>query len=218
MSNSDWDELNRIFDEAIALSPIDRKAFLDQACKNEAIRIQVESLIRAYGEADHILHSLDQLVNIPSKPGYVTGDYLGHYKIVGEIGRGGMGVVYQAEDTKLLRLVALKFLPDHVDPALQAQDRFVNEARAASALDHPNLCTIHEISTHESRSFIAMAYYEGETLKEKIQHGPIPIQKAINYAHQLADGLSSAHKKGIVHEPELFEAVMKGYHVDTSDF
>jgi len=199
MSNSDWDELNRIFDEAIALSPLDRKAFLDQACKNEAIRIQVESLIRAYGEADNILHSIDQLVNIPSKPGYAAGDYLGHYKIVGEIGRGGMGIVYQAEDTKLRRPVALKFLPDHVDPTLQAQDRFVNEARAASTLNHPNLCTIHEISTHESRSFIAMAYYEGETLKERIKQGPIPIQQAINYAHQLADGLSSAHKRGIVH-------------------
>ncbi|MBX2821561.1 MAG: protein kinase [Rhodothermaceae bacterium] len=199
MRNSDWGELNRIFDEAIALSPLDRKAFLDQACTNKALRSHIESLIRAYGEADNILHSLDQLVNIPSKPGYVAGDYLGHYKIVGEIGRGGMGVVYQAEDTKLLRPVALKFLPNYIDPALQAQDRFVNEARAASALDHPNLCTIHEISTHENRSFIAMAYYDGETLREKITQGPIPIQQAINFAYQLADGLSSAHERGIVH-------------------
>jgi tetratricopeptide (TPR) repeat protein/predicted Ser/Thr protein kinase len=126
--------------------------------------------------------------------------FAGKYRIIEELGRGGMGVVYKAEDTKLKRHVGLKLLPPDLTRDTQAKERFILEARAASALDHPNICTIHEIDeTEDGRMFIAMAYYEGETLKAKIDRGPLDIEEALDTAIQIADGLSEAHEKGIIH-------------------
>jgi len=130
----------------------------------------------------------------------MIGSTISHYKIIEELGRGGMGVVYKAQDTKLNRLVALKFLPEEFTRNAQARERFVNEARAASALDHPNICTIYEIrETPEGQSFIAMSYYDGETLSDRIRHGLMGINDIIGIALQLADGLQAAHDHGIVH-------------------
>ncbi|MCH8034021.1 MAG: protein kinase [Bacteroidetes bacterium] len=123
-----------------------------------------------------------------------------HYKILEKLGEGGMGIVYKAIDTKLDRTVALKFLPSSLTSDKEAKDRFVREARAASALDHPNICTIHEINeTDDGQLFIAMAYYKGETLKKKIERGPFKIEEAIDIVSQVAEGLKRAHKKGIIH-------------------
>jgi len=111
-----------------------------------------------------------------------------------------MGVVYKAQDTKLDRKVALKFLPSHLHLDKEAEKRFISEAKAASSFDHPNICTIHEIGkTDDDQLFIAMACYEGETLKKKIEKGPIKIEEAIDIVNQVAEGLKRAHKKGIVH-------------------
>lgn len=124
----------------------------------------------------------------------------GKYEILGELGRGGMGVVYKAKDTKLMRTVALKFLPPELTSDQKYKDRFILEAQAASALDHPNICTIHEINeTDDEEIFIAMPCYEGETLKIRIQGKPLPIDLAIDIAIQVAQGLKKAHSKGIVH-------------------
>jgi serine/threonine-protein kinase len=124
----------------------------------------------------------------------------GKYKIIGELGRGGMGVVYKAEDIKLQRPVALKFLPHQWVSNPDARERFIQEARAASALDHPNICNIHEIAeTKDGQMYIAMAFYEGESLKEKIQRGPLGPDEAVQIARQVAQGLVKAHQKGIVH-------------------
>lgn len=123
-----------------------------------------------------------------------------HYKIKKELGRGGMGVVYQAEDTRLERQVALKFLPPHLGTDEEEKQRFVQEAKAASALDNPNICTIFEIGkTEDGQMYMAMAYYEGETLKQRIDRGPLPIEEAIDIALQIASGLARAHQKDIVH-------------------
>ncbi|TVL96589.1 MAG: hypothetical protein CV087_23600 [Candidatus Brocadia sp. WS118] len=125
---------------------------------------------------------------------------ISHYKILEKLGAGGMGVVYKAEDTKLKRNVALKFLPPELTRDLEAKKRFVNEAQAASGLDHQNICTIHEIDeTQDGQTFIVMAYYEGETLKEKFEHAPIKIEEVVEIAIQIAQGLAKAHEQLIVH-------------------
>jgi len=123
----------------------------------------------------------------------------GKYKIVEILGRGGMGIVYKAEDTKLKRFVALKFLPPELTRDEEARERFVLEARSAAALSHPNICTIHEIDEEKERSFIAMEYVEGKTLREEIEKGPLEVERALKIAKQIAEGLEEAHKKGIVH-------------------
>ena len=111
-----------------------------------------------------------------------------------------MGVVYQARDTKLGRLVALKFLPQQWSHDETAKQRFVREAQAASATDHPNICTIHDIETaDDGQLFIVMAFYEGPTLKQRLESGPLPIDEALEIATQIADGLARAHAQGVVH-------------------
>jgi len=123
----------------------------------------------------------------------------GRYKIMEELGRGGMGVVYKAKDTKLKRTVALKFLPPELTHVPEVKTRFMREAQAAAALDHPNICTVHEFDETEKTSFISMAYIEGQSLKEKIESGPMELDEALRIATQVAQGLQMAHKKGVVH-------------------
>jgi serine/threonine protein kinase/Tfp pilus assembly protein PilF len=130
----------------------------------------------------------------------MIGQTISHYKILEQIGSGGMGIVYKAEDTKLKRTVALKFLPPELTRDKEAKKRFLHEARAASALDHPNICSIYEIDeTEDGQMFMAMAYYEGQTLKDKLTSNPLHLTQAIDIAIQIAEGLNKAHQKGIVH-------------------
>jgi tetratricopeptide (TPR) repeat protein len=130
----------------------------------------------------------------------VIGKTVSHYRILAKLGEGGMGVVYKAEDFKLKRTVALKFLPAGSTRDPEAKERFVREAQAASALEHPNICNIHEIDeTEDGQLFIAMACYEGESLREKIARGPLKLEEALDIAAQVALGLAKAHEHGIVH-------------------
>jgi len=130
----------------------------------------------------------------------MIGKQILHYKITEELGKGGMGVVYLAEDTKLDRKVALKFLPDDLISDKEAKGRFISEAKSASKLDHSNICTIHAVEeTDDDGLFIAMAYYEGDTLQDRINEGPLKIDEALTIAVQVADGLQEAHSKGIIH-------------------
>lgn len=130
----------------------------------------------------------------------LTGTNILHYEVIEKLGEGGMGVVYKARDTKLDRIVALKLLPSHTGTEKTEKQRFLNEAKAASALDHPNVCNIHSIEeTEDGILFIVMAYYEGMSLKEKIGRGPLPLKEVAGYAIQIASGLLKAHENGIVH-------------------
>jgi serine/threonine protein kinase/Tol biopolymer transport system component len=132
--------------------------------------------------------------------GGMTGRVISHYRILGPLGGGGMGVVYKAQDLSLERVVALKFLPPELSRDPDAKTRFLQEARAASTLDHPNICTIHEVGeTDEGQLYLAMACYDGETLKQRLQRGPLPIDEALEAAQQIARGLVKAHRSGIVH-------------------
>jgi eukaryotic-like serine/threonine-protein kinase len=125
--------------------------------------------------------------------------FAGRYRILAELGRGGMGVVYRAEDTRLKRPVALKFLSEDLSARPEARDRFLREAQAAAALDNPHVCTVYEAGEHEGRSYIAMAFIEGHSLKERIAQGPLTLDEALTISRQVAEGLAEAHARRVVH-------------------
>ena len=174
----------------------------------EAMREDLLTLASGLGTSVPI-ESLDPtLREIPSSPSvsvledtdHLVGKTLAHYRVLEYIGGGGMGVVYKAEDLRLARTVALKFLPPELTRDPDAKARFLQEARSASVLDHPNICTIHEVGeTDDGRLYLAMPSYDGETLRRRIERAPIPIDEAIDIAEQIARGLAKAHRGGIVH-------------------
>jgi eukaryotic-like serine/threonine-protein kinase len=194
--------LKALFEKALALPVEQRDAFLDDACgADPALRSELSFLLSHPEDAPTYFGGLH--TPAPSGPlarTLSTDPAVLHYEILGKLGGGGMGVVYKAFDRKLHRTVALKFLPPHLSADDEAQERFMHEAKAASALDHPNICTIHDIDkTSDGQLFMVMAYYGGETLKKKIARGAVPVPEALNYAIQMARGLAKAHEQGIIH-------------------
>jgi tetratricopeptide (TPR) repeat protein len=200
-----WRRIEALLDEALERPAGERRAFLDEAYTGDPeLRAQMEALLAADEEAGGFLatpahQAAAALLAEASGEAARLGRELGSYRLVREIGSGGMGVVYEAEDTRLRRRVAIKLLPPEFSRDRASKERFLREARAASTLDDPNICTVHDIGEHDGQLYIVMAYYEGETLKERLARGPLPVSEARQVAIEVARALLRAHEAGIVH-------------------
>ena len=191
-----WKRVEELFQAAMALPPERRVEFLAKSCGDDArLRQEVQSLLDAAPGAESFLE--DSPVSVA--PSLKPGQKIGHFEIMAPLGRGGMGEVWKARDLQLGRLVALKFLPSEMARDRTAVERFGREARAAAAINHPNICTLHEVGEHEGHPFLAMELLEGETLKHRIRGKPVPLDALLNWAIQITDGLDAAHTRSIVH-------------------
>jgi class 3 adenylate cyclase/tetratricopeptide (TPR) repeat protein len=198
---ADWRTVQDVLARALDLADDERGAFIRDVCGSDvALRAEVESLLAAHERPG----ALDRPPLLDTPPPSDVKPALARrapqYDLLDKIGGGGMGVVYRARDRRLERIVALKFLPPHMSSDESAKERFLVEAQAAAALDHPNICTIYEAGeTDDGQLFLAMPYYDGETLKRRLQGGALPLDEALRIALQVARGLARAHELGIVH-------------------
>lgn len=222
MTRERWAQVERVLDAVLDSEPHEWQAIIAELCAADAeLRTEVETLLARHDPAQRFLEvpaataiaagwgsvvdgAGEMSEASPPEESAATDPLVGssvrHYRIEGRLGGGGMGVVYRARDTRLEREVALKFLPPHLGLDPRAKSRFLVEARAAAALDHPNICTIHEIGeVGDGRLFIAMSRYHGEVLKERIAQGPLPVEEAVAIAIGIARGLTAAHAGGVVH-------------------
>ncbi len=191
-------KIRDLFDRAVGLAPGDRVRFLDKSCQGDsALRKEVETLLEGYAKADDVLHELE-LPFDGAEDAYV-GRTISHYDIVSRLGRGGMGVVYKAIDTRLRRTVALKFLPPHHSGHADAKRRLIREARAASSLDHPSICTVYDIDEVDGQLFIVMEFVDGLSLAEKIVQSSFELEEAVRIIIDVAQGLAAAHESGLIH-------------------
>lgn len=201
-----WGRVEALLDAALTLEPAERAAYLATACAgDDALRREVGSLLAAHDRPGVLDRLADEVAPLAARlraaaaPSLV-GRTVGRYEIRAQVGGGGMGIVYEALDAPLGRTVALKFLRPRPDADDSAAERFRQEARTVAALEHPNICTVHEIGeTDDGQLYLAMPLYDGETLQRRIARGPLPVGEAVAVAVQMARGLAKAHARGIIH-------------------
>jgi len=212
MTPERYQRIGQLFNEALELAPTERRAFLIQACGPDTeLRDEVERLMAHHSEDREFLDrpAMDVAAALfAQQRTCLLGQMINHYKTLAQLGAGGMGEVWLAEDTRLGRKVALKLLPDKFASDPERSRRFLTEAKAASATDHPNIVTVHEIGESDGIHYIAQEYVEGETLRSRISQGPIPSLEALDIAHQIANALAAAHGAGIVHRDIKPENIM----------
>ena len=206
MSAARWSRVQDVFTAALECETAHRPALLARECDGDAgLLHEVESLLQGHESAglfDGLAQDLEVTGHWRAHVDAMewTGRKVAHYEVLSPLGAGSMGWVYKARDERLDRTVALKFLPPHLSARIEAKERFLLEARAAAALDHPNICTVHEIGeTADGQMFIAMPLYEGETLEMRLERGPVAAAELIRIAAQIANGLAKAHAHSIVH-------------------
>jgi eukaryotic-like serine/threonine-protein kinase len=213
MNSERWEQIEALFQGALARPPDSRDAFLSEACLGDpALRQEVEELLVSFDAAGSFLETpaADSFTPRPKDngPGLMTGQLLAHYEIISQIGSGGMGEVYLARDTRLDRQIALKLLPVQFAADPERVSRFEREARAASALNHPNIIIIHEVGQEDGKHFIATEYIAGETLRQRLNRAGLTASEAVAIARQIAGALAAAHQAGLIHRDIKPENIM----------
>jgi eukaryotic-like serine/threonine-protein kinase len=216
LTDERWQRVKALFQAAVERPAEERDAFLASAAgDDDELRREVESLLTSDAAGVSFLDRLpvasealraDPLIVLPASMGQTpaqtvlpSGHRVGAYEVVAPLGAGGMGEVYKARDTRLDRIVAIKVLPAHVARDSLARDRFEREARAVAALNHPHICTLHDIGSHDGLDFLVMEYLDGQTLAARLEKGPLTLEQAVQCAIQIASALDRAHRAGIVH-------------------
>ena len=209
MTPERWREVERLYHAALERRVEERATFLGEACGDDrALQREVESLLAYHPRAeafierpagDGRLAGAVRRLEAASIPGRFVGRVFGSYEVKALVGAGGMGEVYRAVDPRLGRTVAIKTLPEHASRDPQRIERFKREARIVSSLNHPHICTLHDIGTEDDIHYLVMEYIDGETLEQRLAQGPLPLARAIEYAIQIVDALDRAHRRGIIH-------------------
>ncbi len=207
MKSNQFERIKELFQAALERKPADREAFLDQACQGDEVLFQeVVSLLAEHEKTDSFL----EIPALETEPRSLeAGDLMGSYRIERELGRGGMGVVYLAEDTRLHRQVALKALAPHIVADPKQKERLRSEARIAASLSHPAIATIYALEEFEGDLYIASEYVEGENLRSQIEQGPLAPPALLDVALEVAQGLAAAHAEGVIHRDLKPENIMR---------
>ncbi len=226
MNEKQWSQVFELFEGALDLPREERENYIRNACPDATVRQEVEAMLSVEDDADEFLSHLANRAGLaPDMPQLLKPDTrVGAYRIIRLLGEGGMGMVFLAEDTRLNRKVALKFLPPIATASRQKRERFRQEARAAARLNHPNICTVHDIGEYEEQPYLVMEYVEGTTLREVLDRyrrkpeevgangnettGRLPLSKALDFGHQIGRALAAAHRAGVVHRDIKPENIM----------